>query len=297
MSVGHVIAALTRPACVQCGAPTHVRRDGSVAQHCSSKCYHRAQSSAARTALYGDVTSPWAMHSPAFGDHLPGAVCEMRIAGEPRGMCSLRGSTVAHGVVSVLTNHPHRPHVHHHALWPDPLGDRWWVLIPSEAAKYVAGRRFRHDVARRTADVAFGPAIRLRTPPAASAGTYRLRIETQTPVVIRSAGSTLTRVDPDASHIASTVSALTCKRLGLDEIPPHMVALRMVDRHTRPWIGLVDRSGSVGGDGRVRGWHGVIEVDASGLAAWLLRCCALIGLGGRTGYGFGRIRLTEVSRA
>lgn len=284
--------------CAQCGAPSHVRKDGSVAKHCSTQCYNASIRADARLAVYGPLHDPWAIPSPQYpARHLPGRLCEMRVAGEHPNQCSIASGMTMHGLVATLTRHPHIRGRHHHALWPDPRGDRWWVLMPEEAAKYVALRRFNHAVGRRTAEVSFGPAIALRTPPAVAAGRYRVTIETQTPVVIRRTnadGGSKTRTEPTSDCIANTLAGQTLKRLGLLELPLH-VAVSLVHSYSRPWIGMLDRTRHLGGDGRVRAFHGVLTVDCSGIALWLLRVSELIGLAGRTGYGFGRIRLMEQS--
>lgn len=41
-----------------------------------------------------------------------------------------------------------------------------------------------------------------------------------------------------------------------------------------------------------RGWEGSCVVEVNAPARWMLECDALVGLGGRTALGFGRVRVS-----
>lgn len=277
--------AIDMPTCVRCGAPAHVRSNGTIARHCSTECYRRDEETAERTAAYGDLAAPWSLRAPKFGPHLPGRVVEMRLLNRRYG---LSNAIVAHGVVSTLSGHPHNNGPPNHALWPDPLGDRWWVHLREEPAKYLASRRFVHRVARDVCEVQFGVPLAIRAPDPIAPGRYRCTIEAQTPIVIRAAASTKYRVHPTGENIASTLGGVTMKRLGLDELPPHLLAIAVTADRSREW------EARLGAERKpFWGWEGSIDVECSALTRWLLACAERISLGGRVGFGFGRIRITE----
>lgn len=230
------------------------------------------------------------------GPHLPGAVHELRVEGaQPSWVYGLSNARDMHAVATMLTRDPHAQHPPF-ALWPDPLGERWWLRIEGNASRYLAARRFVVTIAGRERTLAVGPAIRIRRPAEHAPGAYRVRLETVTPVVIRAAAGTKTRTEPDAGNLASTLGSTLAPRLGLPWIRREELTVRIVEQYTRPWIGKVDgKPGDgprLGGDGRFRGWHGVIDLECDARTRWLLDCAALIGLGGRVAFGFGRVRVT-----
>jgi len=64
--------------------------------------------------------------------------------------------------------------------------------------------------------------------------------------------------------------------------------LRLVERHTEA------RHVPIGGKyGTVSGWVGYVILDCNAPAYWLLKAAETLGLGGRTAFGFGRIKVTE----
>jgi hypothetical protein len=253
-----------RPWGATCSAPCRTRRQA---------LRHQAQMRATRDAAYALAPDPWDQPAPPYGAHLPGRVLEVRVAGAAPGFYSLAGATTVHGVLAVLTAHPHRPGPAHQAVWLDPDAARWWAHVPEAAAARLAGRTVAHPVGDRARPVWFGPALRLRAPPAPATGRHRLRVTAATAVVIRAGQGPLdgrgqrpahvTRVDPDAGNLASALGQTLAKRLGLPELPAALIALEVRAAATRPWCGVLDRSGRLGGDG-------LRDEDADAARAWRL---------------------------
>lgn len=118
----------------------------------------------------------------------------------------------------------------------------------------------------------------------------RLRIDTITPVCIRSSSASgkKLRESPMASSILSTLTMSLPQKLGLIAFDPASAMLEIV----RGDFDVVRVP--IGGKwGVVSGWAGTCVVDVNAVAGWLLACAALIGLGGRTAIGFGRIKISE----
>jgi CRISPR/Cas system endoribonuclease Cas6 (RAMP superfamily) len=67
--------------------------------------------------------------------------------------------------------------------------------------------------------------------------------------------------------------------------------ISLVERHTQPSsLSLVGRGGKLKA---MRGWVGHMIVDCNAPAHWLLEVAARVGLGGRTAFGFGRVRVSN----
>jgi hypothetical protein len=298
-----MVTETERPRCVNCGAPATIRRNGTASRACESAlCRTRVRTRARqavmrdlRASVLGDAGDPWAISSPSYDARLPERCHRIEIEGAPAWLCTLDAANAMHAVLELISREP--GHRHHRALWPDAAARCWWATVPaSDGRRALGGYRYPHAVAGQRRVVSLGPAITLRTPPPLAAGRYRVRVEALTPVVIRANAGRYTRTEPDAGNIASALGYTLAPRLGLPAVPPEMIACDLATRATAPAALRVDRRGRIGGDGVVRGWVGAIEVECSALAAWLLACAAALGLGGRTAYGFGRVRVGEVTR-
>jgi hypothetical protein len=234
--------------------------------------------------------------------YIPGALHDLRIeGGPPPWVYSLSNVRDMHAIATKLTRDPHA-NIPPFALWPGPLGGKWWLWTSINASRFLSSRKFVMDVAGRERCVSLSAAIRVRWPERYEPGVYRARIETVTPVVIRAAGGSKTRTDPDAGNLSSTLGMTLAPRLGLPWIKREDLPITIIDQYTTPYTGKVDgrhapKGGQrIGGDGRVRGWHGVVDVECNERVRWLLDCAELLGLGGRVAFGFGRIRVTEALR-
>lgn len=115
-----------------------------------------------------------------------------------------------------------------------------------------------------------------------------MRIDTLTPVVIQKDGRSHLYTAPTSETLLGTLSASLMPRLGLGRNGSDL-RLILHERHTEPekvWCG--DKLGLV------HGWSGYAVVEINAPARWLLEVAARgPGLGGRTAFGFGRIRVTE----
>ena len=77
--------------------------------------------------------------------------------------------------------------------------------------------------------------------------------------------------------------------MGVPNLDTSTVLLEMVDAETQP--ATVQLGGKFHG---IRGWTGHVIVEGNAVARWLVQCAGLVGLGGRTALGFGRVRVMEV---
>jgi CRISPR/Cas system endoribonuclease Cas6 (RAMP superfamily) len=109
-----------------------------------------------------------------------------------------------------------------------------------------------------------------------------------TPVVIRNSGER-THILPTAGNILSTLCVWLPRRLGL-ELPQDAATLQVLERHTQEqWTQMGEKYGRQGG---FVGW---LVVDTNAVGHWLLKVAEGIGLGGKTAFGFGRIRVSDVA--
>lgn len=250
----------------------------------------------------------WQARAPLSGPYLPGVWREIRFDPEPRTMIPLDHVVPLHGLLStvLLPRYGHDRRKPSFSLVP-------WHGVPSGWSVYVddgdVGRALScvptmGHIAGHPVGLAFGAqVIRPKTPRLPEPGRYRVRLVALTPIVIRTSASGKTMVSGQvrsSNLLASLTSENFCRRLRiaredvaqavLMRLPGHSGEMRTV--HTGGHLG--GKHGGVTGD--VTGWVGemVLEVNAPGL--WLLRCAEFLGLGGRTAYGFGCVRLLSVER-
>lgn len=234
--------------------------------------YTRARMQALRSP------QPWLRGAPIFGTHLPGGgvVIDVSKSVEHRHVVAL------HGLVTSILDHGHGQEPDF-SLVPYPSRSGWAVYTPHEEdlAKLASldrpGRIYETPVVIRTSQP-----WRLRAPDVAKRGRRRLAISTITPVVIRSMASKVARDRPTGESIAHSLSQTLARRLGLSCAPPVDVVTDETASETTWLTGKLKA---------IVGWHGRVVVETSAEGEWLIRCAALgMGLGGRTAYGFGRIR-------
>ena len=236
------------------------------------------------------LLSPWDAPSPALPSRAAGAVMALTSPGE---RYLLHDAPVWHGVATALTRDPHAPAAPFSA-WP---GDGCWMLWTRAAGAitHLSGRRLMHRIGRREhAIVTVGVASPCVLPPVLPAGRYRATIHADTPVAVRCYGGSVVRDRPDALSLASTLAQTLAPRVLGRPLPVSSVALRVVRDETAASTERTVPSHQRD-RGAQRGWTGRVEVETSALAAWLLECAVLTGLGGRTAFGMGRVRV-EVSR-
>lgn len=226
----------------------------------------------------------WSLPAPAFGTHLPGGGLEIFISGLKCPL-TLERTHALHGLLTNLlsTGHGQAPE-----FTMVPYGHGWGVYIPDEvnvallAGRIFVGRRLFED----HVTIRFGYPIRLKAPPVSTVGPRRVVVDTITPVIIRSAGSTVARTVPDEPALQATLIQNLAKRLKLDV---EAFPLRIITGCTLP-----SRSIPGGKLGQVAGWEGQVVVLTNATGEFLLRCAgAVLGLGGRTAFGYGRVRVSE----
>lgn len=231
--------------------------------------------------------SPWLASSPALASRAFGAAMELTSTGE---RYQLRDARLWHGVATALTRDPHAP-TPPFSAWP---GVRcWWLWTRSAGAiTHLSGRRIMQRLGRREhAVVTVGAARPCVLPPPRAAGVYRVTILADTPVAVRCYGGSVVRSRPDDLSLASTLAQALAPRVIERPLRTEDVAVRVLRDETTP---MRSRGAPTEGPRRMAhqdGWVGLVEVEASGLAAWLIECAVLTGLGGRTAFGLGRVRV------
>lgn len=251
-----------------------------------------------------DASDPaWSAASPALQRHY---LC----TGTPLALRGYRRPVEAHETLwlhAALTGALGRPHG---AQSRGGIGVPDWALVPWETpsgwavvwtsvrdGELMTGRRVSARIGRVPCEMAFGPLVRLRTPPTYAAGAHALTLTARTPVVIRSttgrSRGAVSRDEPQrkvyrTEATSSSLEHALCgiaRRLG---VRTEGVRVVVVDQRTvAQRVRLRER------DARVEGWVGHVDLVASAPARWLLECAARgLGLGGRTAYGCGRVEVT-----
>jgi len=286
-------AAVSLSRCECCGRLYEAKRFG--ARYCSDPCRHSRPEIVARkrevcrqwAAVHrGCVTRrPWLAGAPPYPGHLPGGCFGLDVEPAPQWPIVHRNVRALHGMLTTLIGKPHHPRLPGFCLVPWQHGIGWGVYVPdqSDALRLAAGQHgaelFQHEVV-----VSTGVLCKLATPRVAKRGHRRLRVDAVTPTCVRASGTLHTA--PTAGNVTSTLTQWTAARLGV-ALERDAVQLILLHRETFPETVLVG-----GKFGVTRGWLGHIVVETNATGEWLLRCAALIGFGGRTSLGFGRIGVT-----
>ena len=237
---------------------------------------------------------PWLAGPPPFDVHLPGVTMGFALDPVPKWPVALRNTRQLHGAMTAALDIGHRAHSATFALRmtdasPSGWAVHWWA--PEGAA--LANRSVLLKLYDRPTTFHFGNAFRLRTPKISRQGHRKLRIDTITPVSIMSCGRTVTRHTMTAEHLLGSLGGVTWSTW--------MPSIRylVTDDKLRLKTISVDSEQTVATDlggkyGTVHAWEGSMVVDANAPAHWMLKVAALTGLGSRTAFGFGQIRVTEV---
>ena len=293
--------------CLQCNEPYQPRALHQL--FCSERCRYRCRDAGSpdtvrrsreRFAAWhervrGPVKRPnaWLRGAPPYHEHLPGGGFAFTITPALRWPLEVRNARLLHGLWTELSGIPHADTMPMFTLIPTATGrTQWSVWLSDEAvARRLAGRAWPGRIADQSVMVACGQLARPRAPKIAKRGHQRIRIDCLTPVLIRSMGSTVCRVDPTAGNLLSTLAAWLPRRLGL-EIGADALRLKITDKRTETV--QVDLGGKFG---RVRGFQGWLELEVNAPARWLLEVAGRgLGLGGRTAFGFGRIKVSDAAQ-
>jgi hypothetical protein len=249
------------------------------------------------------LPSPWETPPPAYGPHLPGGILPLTLHGERRSLMQIPWRSVRHlhAALTHLIDRRHHTTKPDFSLIPTPLTPSGWALYLKdlEIAQALAGASGEARLGDMPVTIGCGSLTKLRTPMVDTPGRQRVCLTAETPVVIRHAGAeALGRNDakqvylvPVQHALVSTLCNALAERLGI-EVSPADVALKILATETEPASTVV---GHLNGHGVVRGWTGRVVMDVSPLGRWLLDCAERLGLGGRTAFGFGRVRVGSMA--
>lgn len=212
---------------------------------------------------------------------------ELHVTPRPRWPVEHRNVRALHGMVTALIGEQHHPTLPGFALLPWPRGIGWGMWIRDEQiALRLAGRSHMARLFDRDTLVHCSPLHRARAPVVTKRGRRRLRIDAVTPVCVRSMAGKTIHTFPTGGNLTSTLASWLPPRIGVP-IEQDSVRLELVEASTFP------QTVQLGGKfGAIRGWVGSVVVETNAVGEWLLRACETFGLGGRTAFGFGRVRVS-----
>lgn len=292
--------------CAFCGVDFQITSTTGRQFYCSESCKEKAfwlkerqnpaivASNRARcrawavTARGVTRSQPWLLGAPPCAPYLPGGAFALAISPAPQWAIELRNTRALHGLVTTMIGKPHDSNRPGFALVPSgsaPSG--WGVYVPDpEDALRLSNRSMPGVLFDRPVEARCGNMFRLKAPVVTKRGRRRLRVDCITPVVIRSSGGTIRHTVPCGSNLLSTLATWTPHRLGI-AIGDSDAVMQLIERHTQPqWTPLGGKYGATGG------FVGHVIVECNAVSEWLLRCCESIGFGGKTAFGFGRIRVS-----
>lgn len=232
---------------------------------------------------------PWLSGAPPYSAHLPGGATAISMSPVPQWPIELRNTRALHGAITSILDEPHE-------RWPKwaliPWQRSWAVywLTPSGAALALSERE--GVLFDRPTRFRFGPLVRFRTPTVEKRGRHRVRIDTVTPIVWTDNGRTTPVTCPTATNVANSLSTEFARRLAPSDLWYEWVRARvrvnLLERATQP------AHVPIGGKyGTVSGWQGSLVLEVNATARWLLLVAERMGLGSRTAFGFGRVRVSE----
>lgn len=290
--------------CAQCGSLFHVTSTTGRQLYCSEKCKDRAYyerhrdtvkhklRNRARCEAWYDgrrkYDQPWLYGPPLCDRYLPGGGFEIAVRPVPQWPVERRNIRALHGMVTALLDQPHDKLLPQFSLVPWPRGIGWGVWVRDvEVARQIAGRTVSARLFDRDVDVTCSPLHRVLAPVVTKRGRRRLRIDTITPVCIRSMGSSVWRTQPTAGNLCSSLAWFLPKRVGV-EIKQDSVRLELVEQRT-----TTERVRLGGKFGAVHGFMGHLVVETNAVGHWLLKAAETVGFGGRVAFGFGRVRVSD----
>lgn len=227
---------------------------------------------------------PWLLGPPPFGQYLPGGAIPMTIRPMPE-RPRLEHARHVHGMISGLRGEEHHPQIADFSLIPWRGG--WGVYFrDEESALRLAATKHAVRIWGCDGFVSFGPMHRLKAPSVLKRGRQRVRVDAVSPVCIRESHRDVYTA-PTAAALRSTLEAWQAKRLGV-QCDKGQLCVDLIERGTFP--ATIQLGGKFGA---VRGWLGYVVLEVNAPTMWLLKTAAVIGLGGRTAFGFGRVKVTQ----
>lgn len=239
-------------------------------------------------------SQPWLAGAPPFDTHLPGGAMSIAIEPKPRWPIALRNTRGLHGAMTAALGIGHVPRWPTFALRMTDLSPSGWAVYWwHEAGAKLAMTTFEGHLYGKPATFTFGQLFRLRAPLVKRRGRRRLRIDTITPVCVVNTGRTTEHVKPTQGNLLGTLGGEWLHRFGLQYIKERdLLRLEVVDVQ-REQAARVELGGKFG---TVSGWEGSLVVETNAVGHWLLETAARVGMGSRTAFGFGQVRVTEVER-
>lgn len=193
-------------------------------------------------------------------------------------------------------------HVEHEAAFVlrfDAPG-RVWLLTRHEGV-LTSLRHAPLVLGDQRTEMTVGARARLRPPPPREPGSYRVTVRTVTPLVLKrtdlSDGTRRVRLRDAPTTLAQHLERV-CDRVRATSRPiiadvlSHDVE-RVLDGDGREGVRVGGHLQFDAERGRVAALVGVLTVECNAPARWLLDAAALVGLGGKTAFGFGRVRLED----
>lgn len=289
-------SALCSDACRRARRTEQNRARDRVREGTPARLLATRQRCAAWHAAHGGTgkRQPWLAGAPPFAVHLPGVSMSIAISPAPRWPIELRNTRALHGALTTILDVGHGPRFNRFALRQTDLSPcgwavHWW----HERGASLASQSFDVELYSRQARITLGPAVRLRAPRIPQRGRRRLRVETITPVCIVSCRRTTSRTSISADNLRETLAGEWLSRFGVEYLKEQdlvRIEVAKVHREQEARVELGSKFGTV------LGWEGVFEVETNAPGHWLLETASRVGLGSRTAFGFGRVRVTEVTR-
>lgn len=244
---------------------------------------------------------PWLLGQPPHGVYLPGGGCELYVDPLPKWPVAHRNIRALHGAMSAIlgeaTGEAHDPGGEGRSRWPNfslvpwPRGSLGWgVYWRTAPGAALAGHTFQGVLFDRPTTFRFGPLVRVRSPKIARRGHQRIIVDAVTPVCVTTMGRTVWHLRPTTTILHSALTNTLPGRVGLPlDFDPSTACLDVITDATR-----VERVEVGSKFGVAKGWVGQVVVEVNAVARWLIEAAARgPGLGSRTGFGFGRIRVSE----
>ena len=189
-----------------------------------------------------------------------------------------------HGLVSLLVGKPHDRALPRWALMALPRG-QWGVILHDPAdAQRLAGTTHAVTVGAMRTTVTLGRPVRLKTPAEVTPGRYRCTVEALTPVCHKVDGGTRSNTRPGVETILGALSVA----IQLSGARP-VGRLHVEDVALETQADRVEVGGHVGA---CHGWTGRVTLLCNAPTVYALRLAESLGLGGKTAYGLGRVRVS-----
>lgn len=288
-----------RAACIRARKSSYERkRTTDPKRIAESRERNRAWSAANRSCANRNV---WLLGQPPHGTHLPGGGCELFVDPAPQWPVEHRNVRALHGALSALAGEGHDHGEPGRGRWPNfavvpwPRGTiGWGVYWRTPNGCKLANSTIEGVLFDRPSLFRFGPLVRIRAPEITKRGRRKIAIDAVTPVCINPSDRTNDLTRPDAQSLISALSIGFGRRCGLSaDIEAGDLRIDIVRDETHVETVKLGHS-ETAKYGWVRGWVGRVVVECNAPAHWLLACAARgIGLGGRTAFGFGRVRVSE----